>query len=134
MIFATRLAWRLIGQQPIPERTHLGVWGERAIDNRAYALYAVLSRCPFSNSDAVYARAPLRSLDCSNCFPLSADRSLARSLKDVTDGSQMAFWFWQHCMRALRFYIIGFFAIIRCVECFYFTLNAITFSRGDFRP
>src|SRR5882762_9948450 len=29
MILLQRLAWRLIDQQPIPEPTHLGVWGDR---------------------------------------------------------------------------------------------------------
>src|SRR2546429_9810993 len=42
LILLPRLAWRLIDQQPNPERTHLGVWGERASTTVHYALYAFL--------------------------------------------------------------------------------------------
>jgi cytochrome b561 len=46
MISLPRLAWRLIDQQPIRERTHLGVWGERASTIVHYALYALLFTVP----------------------------------------------------------------------------------------
>src|SRR5713101_3550124 len=42
IVLLPRLAWRLIDQQPSPERTHLGVWGERASTIVHYALYALL--------------------------------------------------------------------------------------------
>jgi cytochrome b561 len=80
-----RLAWRLIDQQPIPERTDLGVWGERASTIVHYALYALLLAVPIFGILTQFMRGhPLPIFGLFEiASPLSADRSLARFLKDV---------------------------------------------------
>jgi len=85
LILLPRLAWRLIDQQPNPERTHLGVWGERASTIVHYALYALLLAVPILGILTQFMRGhPLPIFGLFKiASPLSADRSLARSLKDV---------------------------------------------------
>jgi len=85
MILLPRLAWRLIDQQPSPERTHLGVWGERASTIVHYALYALLFAVLILGILTQFMRGhPLPILGLFEiASPLSADRSLARSLKNV---------------------------------------------------
>jgi cytochrome b561 len=85
LILVPRLIWRLTDQQPVPESTPLGAWGERASTFVHYALYALLLAVPTLGILTQFARGhPLPIFGLFDiASPLPADRTLARSMKDL---------------------------------------------------
>jgi cytochrome b561 len=82
---AVRVLWRVIDPPPPPEPTVFGAWGDRASRLVHYTLYALLIVVPVIGIAVQFARGePLPVFGFTEiASPLTADRPLARSIKEV---------------------------------------------------
>jgi len=80
-----RLLWRLVDPPPAPERTPLGVWGERAAQVVQFAIYGLLIAVPAVGVLAQFARG--HGLPVLGLFeiasPWMADRNFAKTVTEV---------------------------------------------------
>jgi cytochrome b561 len=84
-LVVVRLGWRLGDPPPLPERTALGDWAERAGQLTHYALYALLIAIPVAGIVLQFARGgavPLFGL-IEIASPWPADRAFSRSVREV---------------------------------------------------
>lgn len=84
-LVVVRLAWRLGDPPPLPEKTALGDWVERAGRLTHYALYALLIAIPVAGIVLQFARGgavPVFGLfDIAS--PWLADRAFSRSVREI---------------------------------------------------
>jgi cytochrome b561 len=80
-----RLFWRLADPPPVPIRSQLGEWGDRAARLAHYAIYALLIAIPLAGIMVQFARGeplPLFGL-FEIASPWTADRAFAHDVKEI---------------------------------------------------